>query len=130
MVAAIKAAAAKAKQQRKSGKKETKWRRATNEGLGDVNLEEAMEDTETDQTTMTMTTAMATASTSASTVQTTAEVYAKPYSKSAELRGECSSTRQEKKKMLEKQLKERQEKENKEKAARLQEIEEQHEVVE
>ena len=73
-VVAIKAAvAAKAKQQRKSGKKETKWRRATDEGLGDVGLEEAMEAMETDQMTMTTTTATATASTSASTVQTTAE---------------------------------------------------------
>ena len=52
-VAAIKAAvAAKDKQEKKPGKKETKWRTATEEGLGDVGLEEAMEDTETDQTTM------------------------------------------------------------------------------
>ena len=76
-----------------------------------------------------MTTAMATASTSPSMVQTTAEVYAKPYTKSAELRGECSSARQEKRETWEKQLKERQEKENMEKAVRLQEIEEQCEVV-
>ena len=111
LVAAIKAvAAAKAKQERKTGKKETKWRRATEEGLGDVDLEEVMEDTETDQTTTTM--AAATVSTSASTVQTTVEVYAKPYTKSAELRGERSSAREEKKKTWEKQLKERQEKES------------------
>ena len=128
-VAAIKATAAKAKQERKAGKKESKWRRATEEGLGDVNLEEFMEDTETDRMTTTMTTATATASTSTSMVQTTAEVYARPYTKSAELRGECSSAREEKKKMWEKQLKERQEKESKEEAARLQEKEEQHEVV-
>ena len=50
-IAAIKAAAAaKDNPQKKSGKKETKWRRATEEGLGDVDLEEAMEDTETDRT--------------------------------------------------------------------------------
>ena len=125
-VAAIKkaAVAAKIKQQEKLWKEGTKWRRATEQGLGDVDLEEAMEDTVSKTTT---TTATATASTSSSTVQTTAEVYAKPYTKSAELRGERSSTRWEKKEIWEKQLKERQEKESTEKAARLQEIEEQHE---
>ena len=99
--------------------------------------EEAMEDTETGKivpkttttTTMTMTTTTATASTSSSTVQVTAEVYAKPYTKSADLRGEYSSARWEKRETWEKQLKERQEKENTEKTARLQEIEEQREVV-
>ena len=89
-----------------------KWRRATEEGLGDVDLEEAMDDTETGKTVpktttaMTTTTATTTASTSSSTVQTTAEVYAKPYTKSTELRGERSSARWEKKEMWEKQLKE------------------------
>ena len=126
-VVAIKAVAAKDKPEKKSGKKEIKWRRATDEGLGDFDLEEATEDTETDQM---MTTTRIAASTSASTVQTTAEVYAKPYSKLAESRGERSSVRQEKKKTMEKELKERQEKESKEKAARLQERKEQHEVVE
>ena len=126
-VAAIKVAAAKDKPQKKSGKKEMKWRRATDKGLGDFDLQEAMEDTETGQT---MTTTRVAASTSASTVQTTVEVYAKPYSKSAESRGERSSARQEKKKTLEKELKERQEKESREEAARLQERKEQHEVVE
>ena len=79
-------------------------RRATEEGLGDVNLEEFIKDTETDRTTMT--TATATASASTSKVQTMAEVYARPYTKSAELRGEWSSAREEKKKTWEKQLKE------------------------
>ena len=104
--------AAKIKQQEELWKEATKWRRATQEGLGDVDLEEAMEDTETGKTvpkttmTMTTTTAMATASTSSSMVQTMAEVYAKPYTKSAELRGERSSARREKREMWEKQLKE------------------------
>ena len=105
--------AAKDNPKKKAWKKEVKWRRATEEGLGDVDLEEAMEDTETEQ--MTITTTVATASTSASMVQTTAEVYAKPYSTSAESRGERSSARQEKKETMEKQLKERQEKEINEK---------------
>ena len=131
-VAAIKkaAVAAKIKQQEKLWKEVTKWRRATEEGLGDVDLQEAMEDMETGKTVPKTTTAMVTTSTSLSMVQTTAEVYAKPYTKSAELRGERSSARWEKKETWEKQLKERQEKENTEKAVRLQEIEEQHEVVE
>ena len=115
-VVAIKkvAAAAKIKQQEKLWKEATKWRRATKESLGDADLEEAMEDTEMGKTvpkttmamTTTMTTATATASTSSSMVQTTAEVYAKPYTKSAELRGECSSARQEKRETWQKQLKE------------------------
>ena len=113
-VAAIKkaVAAAKIKQQEKLLKEMTKWRRATEEGLGDIDLEEAMEDTEMGKTvpktttTMTTTTAMATASTSSSTVQVTAEVYAKPYTKSADLRGERSSARREKRERWEKQLKE------------------------
>ena len=138
-VAAIEkaATAAKIKQQEKLLKETTKWRRATKEGLGDIDLEEAMEDTETGKTvpkttttmTMTTTTAMATVSTSSSMVQATVEVYAKPYTKLAESRGEHSSATWEKREMWEKQMKERQEKENTEKAARLQEIEEQHEVV-
>ena len=140
MVAAIKkaAAAAKIKQQEKLLKETMKWRRATEEGLGDIDLEEAMEDMEMGKTvpkmtttmTTTMTTVTAAASTSSSMVQVTAEVYAKPYTKSADLRGERSSARWEKREMWEKQLKEQQEKENTEKAARLQEIEEQREVVE
>ena len=129
--------AAKIKQQEKLLKETRKWRRVTEEGLGDIDLEEAMEDTETGKTvpkttttmTMTTTTAMATVSTSSSMVQATAEVYAKPYTKLAESRGEHSSARWERREMWEKQMKEQQEKENTEKAARLQEIEEQHEVV-
>ena len=101
-VAAIRAVPAKDKPEKKSGK-EIKWRRATDKGLGEFDLEEAMEDTETDQTT---TTTRIPASTSASMVQTTAEVYEKPYSKSAESRGERSSARHEKKKTMAKELKE------------------------
>ena len=120
--------------EKKSGKKAVKGMRATDESLG-LDLDEAMEDTEIDQimtttmmTTIMMTTTMMMASTLASTIQTTAEVYARPYSKSAESRGEWSSARQEKKKIMEKELKEQQEKESKEKVARLQERKEQHEA--
>ena len=74
----------------------------------------AMEDTETSKTvpktnttmTMTTTTVMAAVSTSSSMVQVTVEVYVKPYTKLAELRGEHSSARREKREMWEKQLKE------------------------
>ena len=113
-ISALKKAAAEAKvkgAKNEDGKKATKWRRATEEGLGDVDLEEAMERTEnpkkmaTDTSTtaaeMVMTTA---AAASSSTHVVTAEVYAKPYASTTESRGERSKARSEQKDAKEREL--------------------------
>ena len=80
---------AKAREQKRRYEEATKWRRATNEALGDVDLEEVMEkmtDAETPST--------STAAVSASPV-VVAEVYAKPYTESTKQRGQRSMARSE-----------------------------------
>ena len=105
------AAEAKVKEQKRRWDEATKWRRATEEGLGDVDLEEAMERTEnpkkaaTDTSTMAAETVMTTAATaSSSTCVVTAEVYAKPYASTTESRGELSKARSEQKDAKEREL--------------------------
>ena len=92
----------------------TKWKRATVEGLGDLDLEEAMEqmgEGGEKMTTSTATTTTATVVMSAATSVTTAstsrvvvaEVYAKLYTKSAEQRSERSTARTERRENTEKE---------------------------
>ena len=125
--------AAKIKEQKRRYLEATKWRRATDAALGDMDLKEAMEQAEPEKTTTTMsmvTSTVVTASTSSTTCEVVAEVYAKPYTKTAESRGECSSARSERRENLEKQLNEQQQKEEEERLAKIQEAAEQHWVVE
>ena len=81
-------------------------RHVTEEGLGDVDLEEAMEKTTNEpktmtSTTLTVTTATATATMVSFSCVVTAEVYSKPNTKSAEERGECSTARSKRRESLE-----------------------------
>ena len=102
-VAALKQAAiqTKLKEQQKRYDKATKWRRVTEEGLGDLDLEEAMEKTTDEAGKMTSTTTAPTTvmtmimTTASISCVVTAEVYSKPYTKSAEQRGERSTARSE-----------------------------------
>ena len=68
---------AKVKEQKRKYEEATKWRRATNEALGDVDLEDVMEKATEAET---ASTSMSSASTSLVVV---AEVYAKQYTESA-----------------------------------------------
>ena len=103
---------AKIKEQKRRYDKATKWRRATNEALGDVDLEEVMEKmTETE-----------TASTSTSTAYASCvvgtEVYAKPYTESAKQRGQRSTARSECRENLEREQQLQRQKEEEERIAK------------
>ena len=118
--------AARTKEQKRHYKEATKWRRATETGLGDVDLEEEMEKT-AEQENMTSTTTTTTTVTKAtsSTRVVMAEVYSELYTKSAELRGECNIARSEKRANLEREQQEQRQKEEEEHIAKEKEAEEQ-----
>ena len=82
---------AKIKEQPQRYDEVTKWRRATEAALGDVNLETEMgqaKEAETTSVATTVTTTVTTTATaSSSTHAVTAEVYARPYTKMTESRG-------------------------------------------
>ena len=82
---------AKIKEQKRRYEEATKWWHVTEIGLGEVDLEQEMEQagdvkTTSVATSVTTTVTMATASSSSHVV--VAEVYAKPYTKMTESRGE------------------------------------------
>ena len=103
---------AKAREQKRRYEEATKWRRATNEALGDVDPEEVMEKMTDAETPLTSTAAV-----SASHVVVT-EVYAKPYTESAKQRGQRSTARSEHRENLEREQQLQKQKEEEEKMAK------------
>ena len=83
---------AKIKEQKWRYEEATKWRRATEIGLGEVDLKQEMEragDVKTTSAATSVTTTVTTTVTASSSSRVVvAEVYAKPYTKTTESRGE------------------------------------------
>ena len=115
---------AKIKEQKRRYNEATKWRRVTNEALGDVDLEEVME-----KTTETETASTSTSTASASCV-VVVEVYAKPYTESVKQRGQRSTARSERRENLEREQQLQRQKEEEEEIAKEREVAEQRKVVE
>ena len=115
---------AKNKEQKRRYNEATKWRRATNEALGDVDLEEVME-----KMTETETASTSTSTASASRVMV-ADVYAKPYTESAKQRGQRSTARSKRTENLERKQQLQRQKEEEEQIAKEREVVEQSKVVE
>ena len=115
---------AKIKEQKRRYDEATKWRRATNKALGDMDLEEVMEKT----------TETETASTSTSTAYAShvvvAEVYAKLYTESMKQRGQRSTARSKCRENLEREQQLQRQKEEEEQIAKEREVAEQKKVVE
>ena len=103
---------AKAREQKRRYEEATKWRRANNEALGDVDLEEVMEKM-TDAETL----STSTAAVSASHV-VVAKVYAKPYTESAKQWGQRSTARSKRRENLEREQQLQKQKEEEEKMAK------------
>ena len=127
---------AKIKEQKRRHEEATKWRHATDEGLGDLDLKEAMEKM-TDDAEKTTSTAASTATVTTMTMTTvstsrvvTAEVYSKPYTNSAEQRGEQSTARSERRENLERELQKQRQKEEEEQLVKEKEADDQRKVVE
>ena len=98
---------AKIKEQKRRYEEATKWRCATEIGLGEVDLEQEMElagDVKSTSVATTVTTTVTKATASSSSCVVVAEVYAKPYTKTTELRGERSTARSEQREAMEKEL--------------------------
>ena len=103
---------AKIKEQKRRYEEVTKWRRVTNEALGDVDLEEVME-----KMTEAETASTPTSSASASCVVVT-EVYAKPYTESTKRRGQRSTARSKCRENLEREQQLQKQKEEEEQIAK------------
>ena len=115
---------AKIREQKRRYDEATKWRRATNEALGDMDLEEAMEKMTEAETVSTST------STASASRLVVAEVYAKPYTESAKQRGQRSTARSKCRETLEREQQLQRQKEEEERIAKEQEVAEQRKVVE
>ena len=135
----------KRKEQQRRWDEATKWRRATDVALGDVDLEKEREKAEEAETAVTVAeevkTAVTTTAGSARTVLTmttassstqvvTAEVYARPYAKTTESRGERSMARSEKKEAMEKEAMIQRQKDEEDRIVREREAAEQRKVIE
>ena len=138
-------AEAKRKEQQRRWDEATKWRRATNVALGDVDLEKEMEKAEEAETTATVTESVKTAVTttagstrtevtmtaaSSSTQVVAAEVYARPYTKTTESRGECSTARSKRKEAMEREAMVQRQKDEEDHIAKEKEAADQCRVVE
>ena len=139
-------AEAKIKEQQRQWDEATKWRHAMDAALGDVDLETEMEKAEeveittattegvktvvTTTTAGSMRTVVTMAAASSSTQVVTAEVYARPYMKTTESRGECSTTRSERKEAMEREAMRQKQKDEEDHIAKEKEVEEQCKVVE
>ena len=124
---------AKIREQKWRYKEATKWRCATEEGLGDVDLEQEMEAAGDEETTSVTTAPMAMVTTTATVSSShvvTAEVYSKPYAKTTESRGERSKARSEQKDAKERELMIQRQKEEEGHIAKEREVSEQRKVVE
>ena len=145
LVAALKKARTETKRKEQEWDEATKWRRATDVALGDVDLEKEMEKAEEAETAVMVAEGVETAKTtttgstktivptttaSSSTQVVTAEVYARQYTKTAESRGERSTARSEKKEAIERETVAQKQKEDKDRIAREREAEEQRKVIE
>ena len=145
LVAALKKARTETKRKEQGRDEATKWRRATDVALGDVDLEVEMEKVEEAETAVTVAEGVKTAKTtttgsakmivtttmaSSSTQVVTAEVYARQYTKTAESRGERSMARSEKKEARERETVTQKQKDDEDLIAREREAEEQHKVIE
>ena len=115
---------AKIKEQKRRWEEVTKWRRVTNEALGDMNLEDVME-----KMTEAETASTSTSSASASRV-VMAEVYVKSYMESAKQRGQRSTARSEHRENLEREQQLQRQKEEEERIVKECEEAEQRKVVE
>ena len=125
---------AKIKEQQQRYDEATKWSRATEEGLGDVDLEQEMEQLEQAETTSAATTATTMVTTmamaSSSMCMVTTEVYAKPYAKMTESRGEQSTARSEKKEAKEREVMFKKQKDEEDRLVKEKEADQQCKVVE
>ena len=144
-VAAFKKAHTETKRKEQGRDEPTKWRRATDVALGDVDWEKEMEKEEEAETAVTVAEGVKTAKTtttgstktivtttmaSSSTQVVTAEVYARQYTKTAESRGERSTARSERKEAMERETVTQRQKDEEDRITREREAEEQRKVIE